>query len=66
MINNHTPLKITIIQEHISRTKKQLNKLGLLYDEREKLNPLRWNIKPKWRGNLNSNFSKLKEQVKGI
>ena len=65
LIYNTTPLNIPIIQEHINKKKKQLKELELLYEKRNQLNPLRWNIKPRYTG-IKTHFSHLKEQIRNI
>jgi len=65
LISITTPLNIPIIQEHINKKKKQLKELGLLYEKRDKLNPLRWGVKPRFTG-IKTHFSHLKEQIKEI
>jgi len=65
LIHNNTPLDLPVIQEHITKKRKQLNELGLLYDKRNQLNPLRWGVKPRFT-QIRTHFSHLKEQVKGL
>ena len=61
----HTPLiDIPAIQEHIIKNRKKINELGLLYDKRNKLNPLRWGVKPKYTS-ISTYFTNIHEQIKG-
>lgn len=63
-MSNHQPLNLQEIQEQLKGTKnrKLLNELGLAYDKRIELNPLRWGIKKK-HTNIKTYFTYIKEQI---
>ena len=63
MNDRYYQLDIEFLQDHINKNKRTLNKLGFLYEEREKDNPIRFGVKPKWNGNPISMFSVLREQT---
>ena len=63
MNDRYSQIDIELIQEDIIKNKRTLNKLGFLYEEREKDNPIRFGVKPKWNGNPISMFSVLREQT---
>ena len=60
-MSKYTQLDISLIQEDYEVNIKKLNKLGFLYDERDKDNPVRFGVKSKWKGNPQSIFSNLRE-----
>ena len=63
MNDRYYQLDVEFLQDHIKKNKRTLNKLGFLYEEREKDNPIRFGVKPKWNGNPISMFSVLREQT---
>ena len=63
MFDTYYKIDIERIQDQIKRKKRTLNKLGFMYEEREKNNTIRFGVKPKWNGNPISMFSVLREQI---